>query len=145
VRPGLEKLERWVEQFASLDDRQERIQLLLDLADRYRELPAEVAPRPYPRENLTPDCESQVYVFDEPLPDGTIRLRFAVENPQGMAAKALAVLLAESLSGAPLDEVAAVSSDSVHRIFGNELSMGKSMGLMGMVAMVRAAARRALR
>jgi len=32
----------------------------------------------------------------------------------------------------------------VFRIFGRELSMGKSLGLMGMVNMVRAAARQQL-
>ena len=60
------------------------------------------------------------------------------------SAKALAVILGESLSGAPLDQVAQVSQDVVHRIFGDELSMGKSMGLMGMVSMIRNAARQAL-
>jgi cysteine desulfuration protein SufE len=54
---------------------------------------------------------------------------------------ALAVILSESLSGVPLDEVMAVSADIVYRIFGRELSMGKSLGLMGVVNMVRAAAR----
>ena len=34
-------------------------------------------------------------------------------------------------------------SDIVYTIFGRELSMGKSMGLMAMVTMVRAAAERA--
>jgi cysteine desulfuration protein SufE len=63
-----------------------------------------------------------------------------VENPQGISAMALAEILRGSLSGAPLEEVAAVPADVVYRIFGRELSMGKSMGLMGMVNMVRAAA-----
>jgi cysteine desulfuration protein SufE len=58
---------------------------------------------------------------------------------------ALAEILRESLSGAPLDEVAEVPADVVYRIFGNELSMGKSLGLMGMVNMVRAEARQQLR
>ena len=35
----------------------------------------------------------------------------------------------------------AVPADVVYRIFGRELSMGKSLGLMGMVNMVRAEAR----
>jgi cysteine desulfuration protein SufE len=48
----------------------------------------------------------------------------------------MAVLLGDNLSGAPLDQVAAVPQDIVYRVFGRELSMGKSMGLMGMVSMV---------
>ena len=53
---------------------------------------------------------------------------------------ALAEILRSSLSGAPLEEVAAVPADVVYRIFGRELSMGKSLGLMGIVNMVRTAA-----
>ncbi len=56
----------------------------------------------------------------------------------------MAVILDETLSGEPLDEVAALSTDLPLEIFGNELSMGKNMGLMGMVGMVRAAARERL-
>jgi hypothetical protein len=37
-----------------------------------------------------------------------------------------------------------VPADVVYRIFGRELSMGKSLGLMGMVNMVRTAARQQL-
>jgi len=40
--------------------------------------------------------------------------------------------------------VAALSDDVVYTVFGNELAMGKSMGLMGMVAMVRREAKRRL-
>jgi cysteine desulfuration protein SufE len=54
---------------------------------------------------------------------------------------ALASLLGESLSGRPLEQVAAVSPDIVYDLFGNELSMGKSLGLMGLVNMVRASVR----
>lgn len=41
--------------------------------------------------------------------------------------------MAMAVTGAPLDQVAAVSTDVVYEIFGRELSMGKSMGLTGMV------------
>ena len=47
------------------------------------------------------------------------------------------------ISAAP-EEVVRVPPDVVYRIFGRELSMGKSMGLMGMVAMVATEARRRL-
>jgi cysteine desulfuration protein SufE len=58
---------------------------------------------------------------------------------------ALAAILSKTLSGASLDEVAAVPSDMIYGIFGRELSLGKSLGLMGMVNMVRAAAQAQLR
>jgi cysteine desulfuration protein SufE len=69
---------------------------------------------------------------------------FAVENPQGISAKALAVLLGDTLSGAPPEQVAAVPQDIVYQVFGSELSMGKSMGLMGMVSMVANLAKKQL-
>ena len=51
------------------------------------------------------------------------------------------MILDEALSGAPLEQVAAVPQDLVYRVFGRELSMGKSMGLMGMVSMVASMAK----
>ena len=54
----------------------------------------------------------------------------------------MAVILDDTLSGAPPGEVAQVPQDIVYRVFGRELSMGKSMGLMSMVGMVAALAKR---
>ena len=124
-------------------DRGERIQLLIDIADRFEEVPPRIARRPFAKEHQVPACESQAYVFEERRPDGTLDFHFAVENPQGISAKALAVILGDALSGAPPEQVAAIPQDIVYQVFGNELSMGKSMGLMGMVSMVAAAKKRA--
>lgn len=139
-----EKLNGLLALFESLPDRQERIQLLIDLADRFRGVPENVARRPYPEQHKTPACESEAYVFAVEQPGGTLQFHFAVENPQGISAKALAVILEQTLSGAPPEEVARVSGELVYRIFGPELSMGKNMGLMGMVAMVSNSAKRHL-
>jgi cysteine desulfuration protein SufE len=117
-------------------DRNERIQLLIDIAGRFEEVPPRIARRPFPEEHQVPACESQAYIFGEPRPDGTLDFHFAVENPQGISAKAMAVILDDTLSGAPPEQVAEVPQDIVYRVFGRELSMGKSMGLMSMVGMV---------
>jgi len=138
-----EKLADTLDALAMVEDRGERIQLLIDIADRFEEVPPRIAKRPYSTLNEVPACESQAYMFEERRPDGTINFHFAVENPQGISAKALAVILEESLSGAPPEQVAAIPQDLIYRIFGNELSMGKSMGLMGMVSMVKGAAKKA--
>ena len=138
------KLARTLETLKSVSDRGERIQLLIDIADRFREVPPQIARRPFPEENRVPACESEAYVWGETRPDGALDYHFAVENPQGISAKALAVLLGDSLSGAPPEEVAAVPQDIVYDVFGNELSMGKSMGLMGMVSMVANLAKKQL-
>ena len=73
-------------------------------------------------------------------PGGPFWVRFAVENPQGISARALAVILDESLSGRPLTKLASLSTDLPMEIFGRELSLGKNLGLAGMVGMVRLAA-----
>jgi cysteine desulfuration protein SufE len=135
-----QKLAEFLADLAALGDRSERIDALIGIAKRYRPVPAEIATPPYDDAFKVPACESQAYVWALPQGDGTLCFRFAVLNPQGISAMALAVILDENLSGAPVEQVAAVPSDVVYEIFGRELSMGKSMGLMAMVAMVRSAA-----
>jgi cysteine desulfuration protein SufE len=137
-----EKLRNTLDVLSLVPDRSERIQLLIDLADRFREVPARVATRPFGEEHRVPACESEAFVWGERRPDGTLDFHFAVENPQGVSAKALAAVLQDSLSGQPLDQVAAVPSEVVDQLFG-DLSARKAMGLMGMVSMVRNLARKA--
>lgn len=131
-----ERLNEQVEFLESLD-RMERIDVLIGIADRFREVPESVATRPFPEERKVPACESEAYAWAVSRDDGTFDFHFAVENPQGISAKAMAVLLGEGLSGAPLEDVATLDGDVVYRVFGRELSMGKSMGLMGMVTLVK--------
>ena len=137
-----EKLTNTLGALDLIEDRSERIQMLIDIAGRFKEVPPQIARRPFPKEAQVPACESEAYVFTEERPDGTLDFHFAVENPQGISAKAMAVLLDDTLSGAPPAEVAQVPQDIVYRVFGRELSMGKSMGLMSMVGMVAALAKR---
>ena len=89
-------------------DRSMRAEMLIEYADRFREVPPEVATRPFPEQNRAPRCESEAYVFAVDQPDGTLHFYFAVENPQGLSAKAWAVLIEETCSGQPLEQVAAV-------------------------------------
>lgn len=139
------RLRETLDALAFFPDRVDRIQQLISIADRFRGVPSEVAERPFPEEHRVKGCESEVFVWAKPNPQGTLDLHFAVENPQGVSAMALAVILEEGLSGVPLEEVATVPADVVFEIFGHELSMGKSMGLMGMVTAVTSIARRAAR
>jgi len=76
-------------------------------------------------------------------PDGTLKLYFAVENPSGISAKALATILDKTLSGLPAEDVAQITPDLVEAIFRQNISMGKGMGLMSMVQAVRALAKNA--
>ncbi len=144
--PGYpEKLARMLDLFGTIEDRSERIDALISLADKFEGVPERIATRPYPEENRVPHCESEAFVFPEEMPDGTLKFHFAVENPQGISAMATAAILDRTLSGSPLEEVAKVSPDLVYELFGRELSTGKGMGLTGIVSMVQIAARRQLR
>lgn len=138
--PELGELGELVSGLSSLD-RAGRIEALIALAEGYREVPARIAARPFPERNKVPACESQAYVFAEPRPDGSLDFHFAVENPQGISAKALAAILARTLSGARLDAVIRVPVEVVEQLFGRELSMGKSLGLAGMLLGVQREAR----
>jgi sulfur transfer protein SufE len=137
--PALTEL---VEDFASITDRNERVEALIEIADRFDSVrvPAEVATKPYPEENHVQYCESEAYVWALDNPDGTLKFYFDVLNPQGLSAMAMSVVLAEHLSGAPLEQVSKIDSDLVFKLFGREISMGKGQGLMGIIAMVRGAA-----
>lgn len=123
-------------------DRTERIQALIDLGEKFKPVPADVASQPYPETARVPHCESEAFVFSQQQPDGTLKFYFDVLNPQGISAKATAVILDRTLSGQPLDQVVAVPADIIYDVFGRELSMGKNMGLTGMVNLCKLAAAR---
>ncbi len=141
-----EKLAELVADMASITDRYERADLLIEMADRFDEVkvPPTLATPPYDQRHKAPACESDAYVWAVDQPDGTLRYYFDVLNPQGLSAMAMSVILGETVSGQPLDQVIKVSDNVVFDIFGRELSMGKGAGLMGILALVRAEARRRL-
>lgn len=126
-------------------DRHERAELLIEFADRFEPVPHEVAERPFPEENHVTRCESEAYVWAKDNPDGTQKYYFAVENPQGLSAKAWAAIMDETLSNQPLEEVVAVSPEVIFELYGKDVSMGKGQGMMGMLDHVQSYARRKLR
>ena len=55
------------------------------------------------------------------------------------------MILGETLSGRPLEEIARISGDAIFKIFGKDLSMGKGQGLIGMLEMVQHEVKQRLR
>lgn len=142
--PGIPApLAELLEEFRAYD-RDERTEMLLDYADRFREVPPEVAKRPFPEEHRAQRCESDAFVWAVDRPDGTLQFHFAVENPQGISAKAWSVVLDETCSGQPLEQVARVPGDAVFDLFGRDLSMGKGQGLLGVLDLVTHEAKKRL-
>ena len=131
------ELAELVEDFASISDRSERTEMLIEWADQFEPVPERVAVRPFPEEHKVPACESEAYVWAEDQADGSIKYYFAVENPQGLSAMAMAAILEHTVSGQPPEKIATVSAEIVYSLFGSELSMGKGQGLTSMVSMVQ--------
>ena len=132
-----DKLKELLEDFALVNDRSERAEMLIELADRFEEVPPAIADRPFPIEHKVIRCESEAYVWAEDQADGTQYYHFAVENPQGLSAKAMAVVIEETMSGAPPEQVDAVDNEVIFQLFGKDLSMGKGQGLLGMLDVVQ--------
>ena len=124
------KLQEILDDLAMFPDRADRIEALIGFSREYVHPTVDEVPRT--ETARVPGCESEVFMA---VHDG--RFRFAVDNPQGVSAMALAVILDQGLDGRPGD----VPDDLVYEVFGKELSMGKSLGLTNMVRMVRDAAK----
>jgi sulfur transfer protein SufE len=122
-------------------DRPQRTEQLIALADEFVGVPAALATPPFPEGNRAPRCESDAYVFTEDNPDGTLTFHFGVESPHALSARVWAVVLSRTCSGQPLEQVAQVTEEAIYGIFGRELSMGKEQGLVGMLDLVKQAAR----
>lgn len=123
------------ERLADLEflDRTGRIDYLIGLGDEFKNPSREEFPR---REEChVQGCESMVYVGRDPQG----QFRIAIDNPQGISAMAMATIVLEDIVGADPEQIRAIPEDVVYRIFGNELSMGKSLGLTGMVRLAKAA------
>ncbi|MFQ5751772.1 MAG: SufE family protein [bacterium] len=127
----IERLSVLAETFEVVADMNERIQLLIDYADRFKEVPEKIAKRPFPESHRVPFCESEAYVWLEQQPDHTIKLHFAVENPQGISAKAPAAILEQTLSGLPAKQITEISPNLVFKLFGRNISMGKGTSFSG--------------
>jgi cysteine desulfuration protein SufE len=137
-----DKLQQLVDTFQMFDPA-DRTSMLLSYADQFKEVPPAIATRPFPKSHQIPQCESDAYAWAQKMPDGTLKLYFAVENPSGVSAKALAAILDRTLSGLPATDIATITPDIVEKIFRQNISMGKGMGLMSMVDAVRTLARAA--
>jgi len=113
---------------------------LIEYADSFIQVPKDIACPPYPEAKKVPACESEAYVFYKVNKDNTIKYYFAVTNPQGISAKAFAVILDQGFSNQDLNKVVNSDPDIVKKVFGNGISMGKGLGLNSMLGVVKSIA-----
>ncbi len=134
--PYPQAIQEIVDLLRALDDRTERIQVLVSLAERFRDVSPETAIRPFEESRRVPGCESDAFVWVKAVGDNMF-VEFAVENPQGVSAKALATVLKLGLDGQPIEAADQLDDELVFTLFGSGLSMGKNLGLTNMVRAVR--------
>ena len=115
-------------------ERTDRIDYLIAIGEEYQNFSEAEVPREEVRK--VPGCESEVFLASEAYENGR-RFRFAVDNPQGISAMAMAMILDRGLSGVAPNLIQEVPEEIVYDIFGRELSMGKSLGLKGMIQMLK--------
>jgi sulfur transfer protein SufE len=132
-----EKLQDFLDTISLLPDESERINILIDYAEKFREVPPEIAEKPFPEKNKVPFCESGAYVWIKKQNDNTLKLYFSIENPQGISAKALSAILDRTLSGETPENIVKINEEIVNKIFGNGLSTRKNMGLAGIIQMIK--------
>jgi len=131
------KLQKLLDELESIEDEFFRSDLLIEYSERFIPVPESIAAKPYPASSKVPACESEVYVFYKKDSDNKLKYHFAVDNPQGISAMAMASIITETLDGASNKQIAAINDDLVYKIFGKGISMGKGMGLRSLVGVVR--------
>jgi len=132
-----EKLQNLIDELSLIKDPQDRMEFLIDYSDKFVEAPESIAKRPFPAETKVPFCESEAYVFSVPGEDGTIKYYYAVDNPNGVSAKALAQIFSNTLTDAKPEDIEKIPLDIIYKIFGQSLSMGKNIGLTGILQMMK--------
>jgi len=132
-----DKLQKVVDELSGITDENEKMEYLIGFAERFKEVPAEIEQKPYPPDVRVPFCESGASVFTRMNDDGTLKFYFSIDNPQGISAQAMATIFEETLEGLKPEEIVKIPVDVVYDIFGSSLSMGKNLGLTGILLMMQ--------
>ena len=138
-------LQEYLDDFAFISSRDERVDFLIAIADEFKPVPSSIATHPYDEAYRVIGCESEAFVWAIERADGTLDFYFDVLNPQGLSAKAMSAILDQSCSGAPLEQVAAINGEVVFAFFGKDISMGKGRGLSEIISAVVYHARQRLK
>ncbi len=132
---------RLLESFRTLEDPAERMMMLIEFASCYVDPPPTLAHRPFPEECRLSGCPAHIYFWAVSRSDDTLDFYFAVEDEAGVSARAFAVILSRSVSGASPAAVANIPTDVIETIFGPDLPPGKRQCLLAMLDAVKSAAR----
>ncbi len=135
------KLDELVQELAEAD-RQERIELLIDLAKSLPPLPAHLEPLRNDQAYRVPECQSPVFLFVEREGE---KVRLHADAPiEAPTVRGFVSMLVEGLDGTSSAEIAGLSDDLVERTGLVEiLGMQRVHGLRGVLHRLKILVRRA--
>jgi cysteine desulfuration protein SufE len=130
-----ERIDQVAAEFAELDPR-ERLELLLEFAEKLPPLPAKYQAERDAGMNRVHECQTPVFLWTE-IEDGRVRVHADVA-PEAPTVKGFVSLLAELLSGETPEEVLQAPDDLVNR-FGlvEALGMVRMRGLHAIAHHIR--------
>jgi len=131
----LPQLEKTIKRFAG-SDRQTRLELLLDYANKLPPLPDRLVPLRDQGINSVPECQSPVFLFLERENGGVVL--HADAPREAPTVRGFVSLLARALHGATPEDVDTVPADILDRLGLSEaLGMTRMHGLSAMVGRLK--------
>jgi len=131
----LPQLEKTIQRFAG-SDRQTRLELLLDYANKLPPLPDRLIPLRDQGINRVPECQSPVFLFLERENGGVVL--HADAPREAPTVRGFVSLLARALHGATPEDVDTVPADILDRLGLSEaLGMTRMHGLSAMVGRLK--------
>jgi cysteine desulfuration protein SufE len=138
VTPKLDELVRELRDA----DRQDRGELLIEMAESLPPLPERLAGR-LDAAHQVPECMTPVFLFAEPDEEDRMAL-FAYVPPEALAVRGFVAVLVEGLQGARVEEILQVPADLVERTGIPEiLGMQRAAGLPRILRRLKAEVTRA--
>ena len=129
------RLESIVEEFAELEPR-ERLELLVDFAEKLQALPERFQARRAAGENRVQECQTEVYLWVEVV-DDAIQIHVDVA-PEAPTVQGFVALLVDVLWGTHPNEIEAVQPVLLQQLgLAEALGMVRMRGLTGVINRIR--------
>ncbi len=118
--------------------REERMELLLEFADRLPEVPPRLRQDETQRRPVH-ECLTPTWIYVEP--DGESARIYVEVGEEAPSIRAMATLIIEGCQGTPRAQILAVPVDLAVQIFGPELVGQRRYGLAGLISSIKQAVR----
>jgi len=136
-----DRLETIVDRFATGDD-ELRLELLLDHARRLPPLPERLVEARNAGMNRVPECMTPVFLWVEPDPEDTDRLRLFIDvADEAPTVRGLMSIIIEAFDGEPAEVIESIPTDLLNRLgLQRQIRMQRAVGFAGILARIRQAA-----